>query len=105
LLPTSSAAEVRLTFFQSSGVVSAVIYWAPVTRLTGLLNDIEGVMTKAILAFSAAFALVTYLVNPSLLVTFQDKVLAAVGSITSSIQGTQKGVDRKWEGLNRNLGK
>ena len=64
-------------------------------------------MSKAMGALSAAFliAFAAFLFRPSLLVTFQEKVLAAVGAITSTIDATRQGLDRKWEGLGRKLGK
>ena len=45
--------------------------------------------------------LAAFLVRPPLLVTFQEKVLAAVGAITSTIDATWRGIDRKWERLGR----
>jgi hypothetical protein len=57
-------------------------------------------------ALSTVFliALAAFLVRPSLLVTFQEKVLASVGAVISTIGATGQGVDRKWEGLGRKLG-
>jgi len=52
-------------------------------------------MSKAMAALSAAalIALGAFLFRPSVLATFQEKILAAVGAITSTFDATRQGID------------